>query len=92
MSKAKKIKSKEVETPAPTLETSNSFTQFMDAMAQRNNIQSETVLTQDARSEVLMVCASVLQANAEAVMHLATIANTAPNFAISQSQHLYPVE
>ena len=77
----KSVSSTTIEGSAPTLMGAESFSAFMDNM---QSYKRRTTTMQDARSQVLLGLAEVLQVNAQAVMHLGDIANTAPNYSETQ--------
>ncbi len=83
-------KSQEAATVAgnsPTLASSDSFSDFMNQMT-KVRVETKT----DARSQVLLGLSQVLIVQSEAVMHLANIANTAPEVFDHVSQSSKPVE
>ena len=77
----------------PTLETSPNFSVFMQNMM-AHQVKSRLVMRTDSRSDVLQSCNDVLGTIsvcvAEAVMHVATIANTAPEVFESRDQKVTP--
>lgn len=78
---------------SPTLETSPNFSAFMQNMA-AHQVKSRLVMRTDSRSDVLQSCNDVLGTIsvcvAEAVMHIASIANTAPEVLESRDQKITP--
>jgi hypothetical protein len=63
----------------PTIEQVGSFSGFMQSMTDYNaRTKTKTLQITDARSAVLEQLALTLQVQSQAIMHLATIANTAP--------------
>lgn len=88
------------ELSPPTIDQSANFSDFMRQMTEYQSaigsVSQETTVSQDARSQVLIALATTLNAHtqlvSEAVQHLASIANSAPNYKDSQEQRSFPVE